>query len=135
MKPDVLRRLRFSEDAAIDIDAIKDLRRSVGFHELTDATIHAQLTGSKWVFSAWSDKQLIGFVRAISDGVTNAYILSMMVHPQFQRRGIGRALIDRLANLSPSIRWVLHTQDGATEFYRRLGFVDAPGMLWKDRLT
>jgi GNAT superfamily N-acetyltransferase len=36
---------------------------------------------------------MVGFVHAIWDGGAHAFILDTVVHPDFQRRGIGRDLV------------------------------------------
>jgi ribosomal protein S18 acetylase RimI-like enzyme len=45
-----------------------------------------------WV-GAFSADRLVGFVHAVWDGGTHAFILDAMVDPDFQRRGIGRDLV------------------------------------------
>jgi ribosomal protein S18 acetylase RimI-like enzyme len=45
-----------------------------------------------WV-GAFSCGRLVGFVHAVWDGGTHAFILDTAVHPDFQRLGIGRDLV------------------------------------------
>src|ERR1700728_4797252 len=45
-----------------------------------------------WV-GAFSSGRLVGFVHAVWDGGTHAFILDTAVHPDFQRLGIGRNLV------------------------------------------
>lgn len=45
-----------------------------------------------WV-GAFSSGRLVGFVHAVWDGGTHAFILDTAVHPDFQRLGIGRDLV------------------------------------------
>jgi len=45
-----------------------------------------------WI-GAFSEGQLVGFVHAVWDGGTHAFILDTAVHPDFQRLGIGRDLV------------------------------------------
>ncbi|MDQ2812763.1 MAG: GNAT family N-acetyltransferase [Actinomycetota bacterium] len=45
-----------------------------------------------WV-GAFSSGRLVGFVHAVWDGGTHAFILDTMVHPDFRRLGIGRDLV------------------------------------------
>jgi GNAT superfamily N-acetyltransferase len=42
---------------------------------------------------AFSSGRLVGFVHAVWDGGTHAFILDTAVHPDFQRLGIGRDLV------------------------------------------
>jgi len=52
--------------------------------------------GTFGFFAETPDGRLVGFVRAFSDDVGTTYIAEVCVHPDWQRRGIGRALIGRL---------------------------------------
>ena len=45
-----------------------------------------------WV-GAFSSGRLVGFVHAVWDGGTHAFILDTAVHPDFRRLGIGRDLV------------------------------------------
>jgi ribosomal protein S18 acetylase RimI-like enzyme len=50
-----------------------------------------------WV-GAFSSGRLVGFVHAVWDGGTHAFILDAIVHPDFQRLGIGRDLVRAVAD-------------------------------------
>jgi GNAT superfamily N-acetyltransferase len=45
---------------------------------------------------AWHGTQLIGFARAVTDGVLRAYVEDVVVAPSRRGSGIGQALLDRL---------------------------------------
>ncbi|MEE1831699.1 GNAT family N-acetyltransferase [Streptomyces sp. SP17KL33] len=45
-----------------------------------------------WV-GAFSSDRLVGFVHAVWDGGAHAFVLDTVVHPDFQRLGIGRDLV------------------------------------------
>ena len=53
--------------------------------------------------------RLLGMARALSDGVSDAYILDVVVHPDYRRQGIGRRLVSTLANYLASfgIDWIV----------------------------
>jgi ribosomal protein S18 acetylase RimI-like enzyme len=107
----------------IDLDQLVVLFDAVGWQRRTaDRARLAQLVnGSRWVVSAWAGDQLVGFARAISDGATNAYISTVAVLPEFQRRGIGRELLRRLIEGRDGIQFVLHANDRAYPFYLHIG--------------
>jgi len=93
------------------------------------------LAGSLFVSSAHEGAQLVGFARAISDGVTNAYVSTVAVLPGHRGRGIGTELVRRLLSGRDGIRFVLHARPDVHPFYRRLGFDDAVHFLVRDRLA
>lgn len=75
---------------------------------------------------AFDGEQLIGFVNLAWDGGVHAFLLDTTVHPDYQRRGIGRTLVERavLVARACSIHW-LHVdfEPHLTDFYRGCGFV------------
>ncbi|HEY3806938.1 MAG TPA: GNAT family N-acetyltransferase [Kofleriaceae bacterium] len=121
------------EGPDVDVDAIAELRASCDFSPLSHDTIAAQLAGSRWIAHAYDGARLVGFARAISDGVTTGYVSSVMVDAAYRRRGIGRMLIAKLTGGRDGIKFVLHTRRDSAAFYATLGFADAPDMMVRDR--
>jgi len=77
-----------------------------------------------WV-GAFSGDRLVGFVNLAWDGHTHAFVLDTTVHPEYQRRGIGQALVGRAVDLARhrGMEWVHVDFEPAWEgFYRRCGF-------------
>ena len=69
----------------------------------------------------------IGFARAISDGVSLAYLADVYVLAPYRGRGLGLELVREIVERSfGRVRWMLHTAD-AQRLYEKLGFSeDAP---------
>ena len=71
------------------------------------------------------DRRLVGFVNLAWDGGKHAFLLDTTVHPDFQRCGIGRELVERAAAVARErgIEW-LHVdyEPRLHEFYTRCGF-------------
>ncbi len=69
---------------------------------------------------------LVGFARAVSDGVSLAYLADVFITPGHRGRGLGRLLvavmIDRGAGAG--FHWLLHTAD-AHSMYAGFGFAPA----------
>jgi spermidine synthase len=87
------------------------------------------LEGSFVVCSAWSsENKLVGMGRAISDGVSDAYIQDVVVDTDYRGHGIGGNIVKKLAEelKARGILWIgLVGAPGTKSFYRNLGF-DAP---------
>jgi ribosomal protein S18 acetylase RimI-like enzyme len=124
------------DDRDVDLHAFARLRERSAFSHKPPDFLAALITGSRWIAHAHdpaNDDRLVGFARAISDGVATAYVSTVMVDPDYRRRGIGRALLQRLMHGRDEIKFVLHTRPDAVAFYAAIGFAPAPDMLVRDR--
>jgi ribosomal protein S18 acetylase RimI-like enzyme len=121
--------IAYRQDKDVDLDALATLRASCDFADKPRAFLAQQIEGARWIVHAHEGARLVGFARAISDGVSNAYVSSVMVDPGCRRRGVGRGMIERLVAGRAGIKFVLHTRMGAAAFYAAVGFVPAEDML------
>ncbi len=88
------------------------------------------LQGSDEMVLAQDGVRVVGFITAISDGVLCAYIPLLEVLPEYQGRGIGRELTQRmLAKLDNLYMVDLLCDANLQPFYARLGMKVASGML------
>ncbi|MBQ8202352.1 MAG: GNAT family N-acetyltransferase [Clostridia bacterium] len=75
---------------------------------------------------ACDGERLVGYAEIISNGVTDAYIQDVMVHPDYQRQGIGTQLMERiLARLTADGVYmvsVIYGEDALRPFYELFGF-------------
>lgn len=106
------------------------LYKSVGWSMYTrdPARLERALTHSLTVLSAYEGKQLVGLIRAVGDGETILFIQDLLVLPEYQRRGIGKQLIEALLARFPEVRQrVLLTDDDpkTRNFYKAAGFVES----------
>ena len=76
---------------------------------------------SQHVAIAWDGDRVVGMARLLSDGVCNAYLLDVWTAAGHRRRGIGRAMVERLCEAVPGQHVGLQTDD-AQAFYESLGF-------------
>ncbi|WP_027399069.1 GNAT family N-acetyltransferase [Anaerovorax odorimutans] len=92
--------------------------------------------GNSWyLIAAYNEDKFIGFGRVISDGVYQTFITDVIIHPDFQRKGIGSEIVKLLMKRckSKGLQWIqLSAAKGKKKFYEKLGFEerdsDAPGM-------
>ncbi len=71
---------------------------------------------------ALEGEKVVGFARALCDGVSNGYISTVAVAVDMRGRGVGRELVRRLVGDDDGITWVLRAGHGSEDFWRRMGF-------------
>jgi putative acetyltransferase len=137
MNPEVV--IRCETDA--DIDAIRDVTvsafRTLEISSHTEQFIIAALRAAKCLtvsLVAEVDGRVVGHIAfspvTISDGTRNWYGLGpVSVLPEYQRQGIGKALIEkglsRLKNLNARGICLV----GHPDYYKKFGFKNAPGFV------
>ena len=130
-----------------EISYANTLPQKAGFASLFETTgwnreyglsadqLHGALSASWYMIAAYHEDRLIGFGRVISDGLLHAFIVDLIVLPEYQGQGIGGHILSQLtrrckASGIPDIQ--LFCAKGKAGFYEKHGFVrrpvDAPGM-------
>jgi ribosomal protein S18 acetylase RimI-like enzyme len=86
--------------------------------------IERTVAGSARVLGLYDGEKQIGFARAVSDGVSLAYLADVYVLGAYRGRGLGYELVREMVEGSfGEVRWMLHTAD-AQGLYVKLGFSD-----------
>lgn len=91
--------------------------------------IRAIIRSSHCFLAVTEDERIVAMGRAISDGVSDAYIQDVTVRPDRRGRGIGGEIVLRLVRrlTDDGIGWIgLIAENDSLEFYRRLGFSVMP---------
>lgn len=83
----------FQINPAVSADAINALRAAVGWHGL-EHDYPAALSGY-WAYIGGFDEagKLVAWCAILSDGVRHAVLIDVIVHPAWQRHGVGRELV------------------------------------------
>lgn len=92
--------------------------------------VERQISGSWRVVGAYDrgSGRMIGFARALSDGVALAYLADLFVVADARGRGVGKGLVREMIDNGDGagFRWMLHTAD-AHGLYSPFGFGAADG--------
>ena len=115
-------RIEFGSDH-IDWDAVCEVIRLAPLGTRDPDKLRAAAKNSYAVCTAYAAEQLIGFGRAISDGQCQSAIYDVVVRPEFQGQGIGKAIMKALLRELPQGGPVLiYAAPGRQDFYRQFGF-------------
>ena len=86
----------------------------------------AALTNSHSLVTAKVNGRLVGLGNAISDGHLVVYYPHLLVHPDYQGKGVGRKMMEAFQSIFGNFHQQMLTADGeAIDFYKSLGFVRA----------
>lgn len=84
------------------------------------------LENSHTLVVARVDGDLVGIGNSISDGHLVVYYPHILVHPEYQRLGIGRKIMAKMNSIYGDFHQQILAADGeAINFYKSLGFVRA----------
>lgn len=111
----------------IPLTELLDLYNSVGWYAYTTEpeTLKRAIEQSLVVHTLWDHKKLIALIRAVGDGETILYIQDLLVHPEYQRRGYGKTLLETVVADYPHVRQKVLLTDDSTKtqaFYNATGF-------------
>lgn len=104
------------------------LYSSVGWTNYTDRPemLKKAYEYSLKVYGAYVDDKLVGIIRVVGDGYSVVFIQDLLIYPEYQRKGIGSALLQHILKEYENV-YQKHLLTDNTEktiaFYKSLGFV------------
>ena len=106
----------------VDWKSVSETLKAVGmaYHD-PDTHKRAFEASHATVFIYHAD-QLVGFGRAISDGVYQAAIYDCAILPDFQRKGLGAKIMKAIFAKIQHCNVILYASPGKEEFYKKHGF-------------
>ena len=135
--------IEFKQNDKVAPQEMQSLAESVGLGPHRSlARNEAALAGSIFVASARRNGKLVGLLRLVGDGGYVLHMTDLEVHPDFQRKGIGRKLVqmaidfarDKKIGTGTSLgEFTLFANVEADRFFEKLGFILTPnGMVFTD---
>ncbi|MBW2706445.1 MAG: GNAT family N-acetyltransferase [Deltaproteobacteria bacterium] len=112
-----------SDQNRVDIDALHAMLSQTYWAKDRSRDAVAKSVENSLNFSVFKGDEQVGFVRAITDGITYAVILDMIIREDFREQGLGKWLVQCIGEHPEVVplRQVLWTVD-ADDFYRQSGF-------------
>ncbi|MBE6053000.1 MAG: GNAT family N-acetyltransferase [Clostridium sartagoforme] len=106
----------------INWNEVRDIIKEVGM-SCVDVELHKKsFENSYTVVFIFDDDKLIGFGRAISDGIRQAAIYDVAITPKYQGKGLGKLIIENIISATPNCNFILYASPGKEGFYEKLGF-------------
>ncbi len=118
--------MNFCENEFVSAHDIANLRESVGWNRM-ESCYEDPLMVSFYHIAVYDNELLVGYVDCASNGVTDAYIQDLVVHPDYQNRGIGTELMNRMISyLKTKGIYMISViyDDSLSPFYNRFGFAE-----------
>lgn len=106
------------------------LYASVGWTAYTQRpqTLRRGFENSLLTLAAYEEGRLAGLIRTVGDGCTVVFIQDLLVSPEYQRKGIGSALMKAVLDRFGDVRQIELLTDrtpATAAFYRAQGFREA----------
>ena len=107
----------------MNLKQMLDVYQSVGWMKHDEEIIRTVFEASTHKVFAVKEGLVIGFARALSDGIFNAAIYDVVVHKDHQGEGIARLLLEKLLDDLKDVSCIhLISTTGNMAFYERCGF-------------
>jgi GNAT superfamily N-acetyltransferase len=113
------------------VEEYTSLRKSVGWPNMADQPVKKGLGNALFSVCAMLNNNVIGCGRVVGDGSIYFYVQDIIVHPDHQRKGIGKSIMDTIMNYIHSV-----AEEGAfiglmaaidvDKFYQQYGFSKRP---------
>lgn len=111
------------EQDAIDWHELSNLYRIAPLGDKKADHLRLAFTNSRFKCFVFDGTMLVGAGRAVADGIDCSYLCDIAVHPEYQSRGLGKAITTKLMELSAGHRKIiLYANPGKEGFYAKLGF-------------
>ena len=108
-------------------EEILRLYSAVGWSAYTDdpEALRKGFEQSLLVLAAYEDDELTGIIRVVGDGATIVFVQDILVFPEYQRKGIGTALLKEILDRYSHVRQIELATDSTPKtiaFYESIGF-------------
>lgn len=110
-----------------DLEPVRQFLSTVGWAKrVNDARRFEELiANTDRTVVAFENGQVVGFVRALCDNVSNGYISMLAVAEKYRRQGIGTELVRRLVGEDTNLTWVLRAGRESKVFWTKVGFLSS----------
>lgn len=106
----------------VDWNCVSEILKRVGMAYFEGEVHEKVFKNSHTVVFVFDRDKLVGFGRAISDGIRQAAIYDVAVAPEYQGKNVGRTIINGILKCIPQCNFILYASPGKEGFYEKLNF-------------
>ncbi|WP_252232341.1 GNAT family N-acetyltransferase [Clostridium sp. ZBS15] len=106
----------------INWNYVSEILKKVGMAYFDQEVHKKAFENSHTVVFVFDNNELIGFGRAISDGIYQAAIYDVAVLPEYQGENVGRTIVNSIMKCLPQCSFILYASPGKESFYEKLNF-------------
>ena len=107
----------------VDWNELSNLYKIAPLGDKKPDDLKVVFSNSMYKCFVYNEKTLVGVGRALADGFDCSYICDVAIHPDFQGRGIGKDIVNKLVEFSKGHKkTILYANIGKEPFYAKLGF-------------
>ena len=126
--------MRLEAVDSVKPEAVVDLYMDAGWWEegWSEDVIPAMVKNSFKFVGLFAGNELVGMGRALSDGVSDAYIQDIVVRTDYRGQGWGQKIVAFLVKelRKAGVDWIgLIGAPGTKDFYEKLGFAPMPNFV------
>lgn len=115
--------IRTSREKPIKACEVIELYKNAGWWKERTVQDIEKMLSQTFAIGAWEKNKLIGFARAITDGIFRAYIEDVVISSSFNRKGIGTKLIAKMVDELSNIDVIsLFCEEDLIPFYNKNEF-------------
>ncbi|WP_319506134.1 GNAT family N-acetyltransferase [uncultured Methanolobus sp.] len=119
------------EEKLPSVEEYIHLRKSVGWSYPNNNAVEKSLHNSNYCVCVVKDRMVIGMSRVVGDNSFIFFIADVIVLPEYQKQGIGTALMERtMSYLKENVQEysyiTLMSAKGREAFYEKFGFFKRP---------
>lgn len=111
------------EITRVDGQKLSELLELCGLNKRPPEILQRAFEQSQFRYLGYYDGELVATARAISDLTYASYLCDVAVHPNYQGRGWGKVLMERVMHdLAPLGKVFIYSVPEKIDFYQRLNF-------------
>ena len=118
----------------ISVEEFNFLRKTVGWGEIEKNLAKKTIENALFIITAVIDEKIIGLTRVSGDAGYTIFITDVIVLPEYQGRGIGKALMteamkyikEQFLEEGQGVSVNLMSAKGRESFYKQFGFEERP---------